>query len=184
MDKQTRPSGAVKTSKKPVRRSNSNEMIYSPHKTYAPHSVIPTTTTKHTSYIKPSSDLYSSQHQLKKPKVAGYRVIRQIIPGPNSTQADIEKVLSRGSSQYATNSNSNNKVILTKQPTLIKGSSQPYGQMIMKESKREVVNRRDHPPSPLNSFYANSSVTQQSPYRKGNNSECGSSHRSTSIDKF
>lgn len=31
----------------------------------------------------------------KSSKVAGYRIIRKIIPGPNSSSADIEKALAR-----------------------------------------------------------------------------------------
>jgi len=37
----------------------------------------------------------SSNSSKKSQKVAGYRIIRQIIPGPNSTAAEIEKALAR-----------------------------------------------------------------------------------------
>lgn len=44
-----------------------------------------------------NKDIYypSSTSSKKSQKVAGYRIIRQIIPGPNSTAAEIEKALER-----------------------------------------------------------------------------------------
>jgi hypothetical protein len=42
--------------------------------------------------------IYSTQHYVQrphKPQVTGYRVIRQIIPGPNATGEDIERALAR-----------------------------------------------------------------------------------------
>jgi hypothetical protein len=48
------------------------------------------------------NDLYGQQQQVTmsannnpKSRVAGYRIIRQIIPGPNSTEADIERAIAR-----------------------------------------------------------------------------------------
>ena len=38
---------------------------------------------------------YPSSNTSSKKKVAGYRIIRQIIPGPNSTPAEIQKALAR-----------------------------------------------------------------------------------------
>lgn len=41
-------------------------------------------------------DFYKPQNSIKKnSKVAGYRIIRQIIPGPNSSSTDIQKALAR-----------------------------------------------------------------------------------------
>lgn len=40
-------------------------------------------------------EVYYTPSSNRKSKVAGYRIIRQIIPGPNSTPADIEKALAR-----------------------------------------------------------------------------------------
>lgn len=53
-----------------ARRSSSNEPIYH------------------------SSQVYTKKNT-KQAKIAGYRIIRQIIPGPNSTPIDIEKALAR-----------------------------------------------------------------------------------------
>ena len=201
MEKQSQLNGAApKALKKSLRRSESNEIIFPQQKTYAPHSTIPTTTTSTTKaqspHQKPSLDLYSSPQNVKTPKVAGYRVIRQIIPGPNSTQADIEKVLSRGSSRSSThpnstttntnNKNNNNEVFTkntlnqTKHSFVMKGGVSPsYGTMI-RDSKREqpIVS------STSNSFYNSHSAMHQSPFRKTNNTDYGSMNRSNSIDKF
>jgi len=204
MEKQSQLNGsaAPKALKKSLRRSESNEIIFPQQKTYAPHSTIPTTTTSTTKaqspHQKPSLDSYSSPQNVKTPKVAGYRVIRQIIPGPNSTQADIEKVLSRGSSRSSThtniitntnsksNNNNNNEILTkntlhqTKHSFVMKGGVSPsYGTMI-RDCKREqpIVS------SASNSVYNSHSVMRQSPFRKTNNTDYGSMNRSNSIDKF
>lgn len=59
-----------KKSRSLTRRSNSNEPIYAKNQVY-------------------------SKSAKQVPKIAGYRIIRQIIPGPSSTPSDIEKAIAR-----------------------------------------------------------------------------------------
>lgn len=105
-----------------VRRSNSNDIIYYPSPTYQQHSAAPPPPPplpsqqiySPISSIHPVSDYYSKSggntnlsSNSRKQKVAGYRIIRQIIPGPNTSQAEIEKALSRSqriSTTYGTSS--------------------------------------------------------------------------------
>ena len=48
------------------------------------------------------NDLYQLNNNNNKSRLAGYRIIRQIIPGPNSSEADIERAIAR--SQYVNTS--------------------------------------------------------------------------------
>lgn len=101
------------------RRSTSNELSYSPSSQqqpiYSPVNFIQQQQQHHALVCQQQQpDIYCLPHQQqqqqqllqqqKKPKVTGYRIIRQIIPGPNATAADIEKALARSqriSSTYA-----------------------------------------------------------------------------------
>lgn len=75
-------------SKKSVtRRSNSNEPVY---------------------HSNPPNAVYSNKNS-KHAKIAGYRIIRQIIPGPNSTSNDIEKALARSQKVSCTVYSSHNQ---------------------------------------------------------------------------
>ncbi len=62
-----------------------------PSKIYAHH------TMEDSGQLNNNNNIYypSSNSSKKSQKVAGYRIIRQIIPGPNSTAAEIEKALAR-----------------------------------------------------------------------------------------
>lgn len=67
-----------------TRRSSSNEPCYQP------------------------SQIYANKNS-KQTKIAGYRIIRQIIPGPNSTPIDIEKALARSQKVSCTVYSSHNQ---------------------------------------------------------------------------
>ncbi len=47
------------------------------------------------SHQQPTTESIYYSGKKSNPKIAGYRIIRQIIPGPNSTPAEIEKALAR-----------------------------------------------------------------------------------------
>ena len=80
--------------------THQSESIHSSEMLYA----TPVTNSANNIYASPSHsmqqvfvspDVYYTPSPSRKSKVAGYRIIRQIIPGPNSTPADIEKALAR-----------------------------------------------------------------------------------------
>lgn len=74
------------------KQTDHSEMIYGPV-TGAPLYSSPSQS-MHQAFAQPS-EIYYTPNPNRKSKVAGYRIIRQIIPGPNSTPADIEKALAR-----------------------------------------------------------------------------------------
>jgi hypothetical protein len=84
--------------------THESESIHSSDMLYAAPVNGNTSNTAHHIYDSPSHsmqqvfvspDVYYTPSPSRKSKVAGYRIIRQIIPGPNSTPADIEKALAR-----------------------------------------------------------------------------------------
>lgn len=95
---------------KPMKHSDSSEMLPPPQpKVYAPHGSSFYSTAGPSPYQKHHAPHAATSEVKKQPKVAGYRVIRQIIPGPHSSQADIDRALSRGSSQRSNNSSVHHK---------------------------------------------------------------------------
>lgn len=62
-----------KTSKKYMKRSDSNEFIYSPRKVYSPLNSL-----QQVQPYQQQQEVYCTSQQIRKPKVAGYRIIRQV----------------------------------------------------------------------------------------------------------
>ena len=180
-----------KTSKKLVRRSNSNEMVYCPQKVYSPHAspqmAPPHIQQQHQhSYQHQSSDSYGpgqhghqQQHPQtgRSPKVAGYRIIRQIIPGPHSTQAEIERALARGSASSSASQHrtpgpaGGHHGKHGSQPTYVMNS---HGGTAYETKPQKVY-------SPHN-LYCNHRAP--SIYRKHSTVDNGAMHRSSSIENF
>ena len=82
-----------------MQRSYSNELVYAQtSQIYSPASSM------QPSVYSPQQmpDMYNANQPKKGKKIAGYRIIRQIIPGANSSQADIERALAQSS--YSTQS--------------------------------------------------------------------------------